>query len=145
MCRFGEAHHRLRRQRLLVPETKPVDLGIRFRAIWQIRFGAITNKEKVAKHLDCIALLSFSQERRHWNAEELPQKVKQLYLQRRVGVNAHTLVESLQSASAGIAVGKAFARGAEDVVVRTDRLADDQLPGIFQCLPNPLATWYFAD
>src|SRR5580700_4373807 len=145
MRSFSEAQHRLGRQRLLVAETKPVDLGIRFGAVRQICSGAITNKEKVAKHFDGIALLSFSQECRHWNAEELAQEVKQRYFQGRDGVNGHALIESLQSTSARIAVGKAFARRAEDVVVPSDRLADDQLPGIFQGLPDPLATWDLAD
>lgn len=60
-------------------------------------------------------------------------------------MNGHTLVESLQSASTRIAVGKVLARRAEDGVVPPDRLADDQFPAIFQCLPNPLATWDLAD
>src|SRR3984893_4780569 len=114
MGRFGEAHHCLRRQRLFVPETKPVDLGILFAAVRQVCSGAITNKEKVAKHLYRVALLSFSQECRHRNAEELTQKVKQRYFERRDGMDGHALVESLQSASARIAVGKAFAHRVED-------------------------------
>src|SRR5580704_970399 len=145
MRRFSEAQHRLGRQRLLVAETKPVDLGIRFGAVRQICSGAIANKEKVAKHLYCIALLSFSQESRHWNAEELTQKVKQRYFYRRHGMNGHTLVECLQSASAGIPVGKAFAHRAENVVVPPDRLTEHQLPRIFQRLPNLLAAWYLAN
>jgi hypothetical protein len=142
---FSEADYRLRRQRLIVPETKPIDPVLRLGAVRQIRSGAVANKEKVAKHLYCIALLSFSQESRHWNAEELAQKVKQRYFYRRDGMNGHTLVESLQSASAGIPVGKALAHRAENVVVPPDRLPDHQLPRIFQRLPNLLAARYLAN
>ena len=60
-------------------------------------------------------------------------------------MNGHALVEGLQSASAGIAVGKAFAHRTEDKVVLPDRPADDQRTGVFQCLPNPLATRDLAD
>jgi hypothetical protein len=77
--------------------------------------------------------------------EELTQKVKQRYFYRRDGMNGHTLVESLQSASACIPVGKAFAHRAENVVVPPDRLTKHQLPRIFQRLPNLLAAWYLAN
>src|SRR5579864_376 len=145
MGRFGKAYHRLRRQRLLMPQPKPIDPGHRLAAVEQIGSGAIANKEKIAEHLDRIALLAFSQERRHRNAEELTQKVKQRYFQRGDGMNGHALVESLQSASARIAISKAFAHRAEDVVVPPDRLADQQRPGLFQGLPNPLTAWHLTD
>ena len=60
-------------------------------------------------------------------------------------MNGHALIEGLQSASAGIAIGEAFAHCVENVVVGTDRAAHDQLPGVLQCLPYVLAAGHLAD
>ena len=145
LSRFGEAHYGLRRQRLIVAQTEPVDIGVRLRPIGQIGLGAIADVEEVAEHCHGLALLAFAEQRRHRYAEMLAEQVQQRRLQRGNGMNCHALIESLQSASAGIAFGEIFARGVEDCVVRPDRTANDQFAGVLQGLPDPLAARYLAD
>lgn len=53
-------------------------------------------------------------------------------------------VECLQPTSADIAVGEAATHAIEDCVPVADRLADDELAGIFKGLADPFASGYFA-
>ncbi len=75
----------------------------------------------------------------------LAQQVEQRRFDGRHGVDGGAQVEGLQAAAAGVAVGELRAHGGENVVAGAERLADDQLAGVFQRLADLLAAGHFAD
>jgi hypothetical protein len=60
-------------------------------------------------------------------------------------VDGDALIERLQSAAAGIAVGEAVAHLIENVVISSDRPADDLRFGVLQCASYLLAAGHFAN
>ncbi len=60
-------------------------------------------------------------------------------------MNGDALIEGLQPAPAGVAIGEAVAHGVEYVVVGADAPADDQWPRVLQCLPYPFAARDLAE
>ena len=80
-----------------------------------LRYGevgalAVADEEKVAQHLDAVALLALAEQLRDRQAEVLAEEVEHRRLDRGHGVDGGAQVEGLQAAPAGIAVGEA--RGA---------------------------------
>ncbi len=55
---LGQAHHRLRRQRHLIAQAKPVVVGTGFCAVAQIGLVAVADVEQIAQHLHRLALLA---------------------------------------------------------------------------------------
>jgi hypothetical protein len=71
VSRIGETHDRLRRQRLVVAQAKPIDVRVRLGAIGQVGLVAVADEKQIAEHLDRAALLPFAQQRRDRHVEKL--------------------------------------------------------------------------
>ncbi len=119
----------------------------RFHPSWVGRFvlAAIADVEEVAQSFDCLSLLAFAEKRRDWNAEKLSEQIEQCSFDGSDCVDGDAVIESLQSTSAGIAIGELRADGIEDGVKIPGGFADDERAGIFERLANTLAAGNFAD
>ena len=92
---LGQTNDRWRRQRLVVAQAKPIDIGIRLGAIGQVGLVAVADKKQIAEHLDRGALLAFAKQGRDRHVEKLPDEIEQRRLDRGDSVDRHALIESL--------------------------------------------------
>ena len=104
----------------------------------------VADIEQITEHLDRIALLPFTEQFRDGNAQVLAEQVEQSGLERRHGVNRDTQVECLEASPRRIAVREAASHIVQDAVIAADRLTDDELTRVVECLPNLVAARYFA-
>src|SRR5262252_7811293 len=92
---FGETHDRWRRQRLVMAQAKPIDVGIRLGAIGQVGLVAVADEKQIAEHLDRGALLAFAKQGRDRHVEKLPDEIEQRRLDRGDSMDRYALIESL--------------------------------------------------
>ena len=105
----------------------------------------VTDVEQVAKNLNRRSLLSFAEQGGDRNLEELSQQIEQRGLQGGDRVDHDPQVESLQTPSSRIAVGKSAPHLVEDIFVAADRLPHHHRPGVLQGLADPFAPGHLAD
>ncbi|MGY4596748.1 hypothetical protein ACVWXL_004494 [Bradyrhizobium sp. GM22.5] len=75
----------------------------------------------------------------------LAEQIEQRGLHGRDGVDHDAEIKSLLAAAAGIAIGEGGPDIGEDVVHRADGLADHEITGVLQCLPDLLPARHLAD
>ncbi|MDT4825888.1 hypothetical protein FQZ97_591830 [compost metagenome] len=141
---LGQADHRLGRHRHVIAQAEPGVVGIGFGAVVQRGALAVADIEQVAKHLDGVALLAFTQQCRHRHLQVLAEQVEQCRFQRGDGVDSDAQIEGLQAAAAGIAAGEGGAHAVQDGLVLADGLANQQRAGVFQRPADAFATRHFA-
>ena len=93
----------------LMAQAQPVVSGIGLRAVGQVALLAVTNVKKIAQHGYRIALLAFTEQRSHRNAQKLAEQIEQGAFHGRDGVNGHAQVKGLAAAACAVALRKAAA------------------------------------
>lgn len=141
---LGQTHHGFGRERLFVAQAGPVVGGVAAIGVVQVGALAVAHEEQVAKHRHLGALLPLPQQRRHGHAQVLAEQIEQRAFQRRHRMHGGAQVKRLQPTATGITIGKLAAHAVKHVVVRTDRLSDNQRRRVFNCLADGLATRHFA-
>ncbi|WP_255542637.1 hypothetical protein [Azospirillum sp. INR13] len=106
---FRQADHRIGGQGHVMAQAEPVVPGIGFAAIGQGGLGPVADIEKIAQHLDRVALLALAEQGGDRNLQELAEQVEQGGFQSGDGMDGDSQVEGLQAAAAGIAVGEGLA------------------------------------
>ena len=112
--------------------------------VGQISFVAVPDKKQVAQHLNTAALLALAQQGRHRHAQVLAEQIEQRAFDGGHGVHGGTQIKGLLATAAAVAPGKSLLYVLQHLLVRANRLADDQFSGVLQGLPNLFASGHFA-
>ena len=105
----------------------------------------VADVEEVAEHRDAVALLAVAEQLGDGDAERLAVQVEQRRLQRGDGVDGGAQVEGLQPAAAGVAVGEPVGDLAQQAPEAGHRLADEQVGGVLDRLPDRLPAGDLAE
>ena len=140
---FCQTHDGVRGHGLFMTKPVPVALLIALTLIGQRRGVTVTHEEQVAQHFDFATLLALAQQRGDVDAQMLSQQIQQRGFNPGDNVNGGTQIKSLQTAAAGVTVGKAAAYCPKDVFIFAERFPDDQFSGLFQRLADFLSAGDF--
>ena len=143
ICRFRQAHHRIRRHRFFVTQAIPVTFIIRLALIRQRCGFAITDEEQITEHFDFATLLTIAQQRCHVYPQMLPQQIQHCRFYPGNYMNSGTQIKCLQTAPAGITIGKCITHQRQNVFVFTQRFTHHQRNRIFQRFTDFLAAGNF--
>ena len=113
---FSQAEERGDGQRFLIAEAEPWVGRAALIAIGQVGFCAIADEEQVAEYVDGGARLPFPKERRDRKLNEPAEEIEEGGFDRGDGVDGGALIEGLNAAASGVAIGEAVADGVEDFV-----------------------------
>ncbi len=128
-----------------MPQSQPVVVGVGFFGVRQVAPATVADEEQIAQHLDRLALLPLTEERRHRQPEVLAEQVEQRRLDGGRRMDRRPQVEGLLAPATAVAVGERVLQRPHQAANVADRLADDEPGRVVERRADLLAAGHLAD